>query len=253
MADAAYDDLAAVYGWLLPEEFLTPEGTAAAFASATGDVDAGGRVLDCACGTGQLAVGLALQGFDVVATDASPAMIDRTRILASSRGVPVRAEQCRWDELTSRDWGAPFDAVFCVGNSLAHAEGVVERRGALTAIGALLRPDGVVVVTSRNWEQVRAGGSGLRLADRLVVRDGASAVVAYAWDLPEEWSAPHHVDIGVGIIGADGAIVSTVERLAFWPFRHEELEADLTAAGLHLTTTTYTRDVDRYMVTARRS
>ena len=36
------------------------------------------RVLDCACGTGQLAVGLASLGLDVVATDASLGMVRRT-------------------------------------------------------------------------------------------------------------------------------------------------------------------------------
>ena len=36
------------------------------------------RVLDCACGTGQLAGGLASLGLDVVATDASLAMVCRT-------------------------------------------------------------------------------------------------------------------------------------------------------------------------------
>ena len=36
------------------------------------------RVLDCACGTGQLAVGLASLGLDVVATDASLGMVRGT-------------------------------------------------------------------------------------------------------------------------------------------------------------------------------
>jgi 2-polyprenyl-3-methyl-5-hydroxy-6-metoxy-1,4-benzoquinol methylase len=73
MTDVAYDGLADVYEWLVPDALLTPEGTVAAFGGSV-SLPRGGRVLDCACGIGQLAVGLALCGFDVVASDASPAM-----------------------------------------------------------------------------------------------------------------------------------------------------------------------------------
>ena len=55
----AYQDLAAAYGWLVPETLLTPEGSAVAFEPQIAQVEPGSRVLDCACGTGTLAVGLA--------------------------------------------------------------------------------------------------------------------------------------------------------------------------------------------------
>jgi SAM-dependent methyltransferase len=77
MTDVAYDGLADVYDWLVPEALLTPEGTVAAFSGLL-SLPPVGRVLDSACGIGQLAVGLALQGFDVVASDASPAMVQRS-------------------------------------------------------------------------------------------------------------------------------------------------------------------------------
>jgi 2-polyprenyl-3-methyl-5-hydroxy-6-metoxy-1,4-benzoquinol methylase len=77
MAEVAYNGLADVYDWLVPDALLTPEGTIAAFRGPV-SLPPGGRVLDSACGIGQLAVGLALQGFDVVASDASPAMVQRT-------------------------------------------------------------------------------------------------------------------------------------------------------------------------------
>jgi 2-polyprenyl-3-methyl-5-hydroxy-6-metoxy-1,4-benzoquinol methylase len=55
--------------------------TTADSVAASGDTvkvpSAHSRVLDCACGTGQLAVGLASLGLDVVATDASLAMVRR--------------------------------------------------------------------------------------------------------------------------------------------------------------------------------
>ena len=57
-----YDTLADVYDWLVPEALLSPEGSAAAFEEVLAELPAGARVLDCACGTGTLAVGLALRG-----------------------------------------------------------------------------------------------------------------------------------------------------------------------------------------------
>ena len=127
-----YDTLADVYDFLVPEALLEPEGSAAAFAPVIADLPAGARVLDCACGTGTLAVGLALRGFDVTASDASEAMVARTRALAAEHGVDVEASTRRWEDLD----GGPFDAVFCVGNSITHAR---ERRPALTAMRGVLR------------------------------------------------------------------------------------------------------------------
>jgi hypothetical protein len=41
------------------------------------------------------------------------------------------------------------------------------------------------------------------------------------------------------------------ERLDYWPFTHEELQADLLAAGLEPVASTFDPDVERYLVTAR--
>ncbi len=124
----AYQDLAAAYDWLVPEELLTPEGNAAMFDAPLATLEPGARVLDCACGTGMLAVGLARRGFQVTASDASPAMVERTRALAEQHGVDIDVERRAWDELAEPPERTPFDAVLCVGNSLTHAEGTAARR-----------------------------------------------------------------------------------------------------------------------------
>src|SRR5262249_32980150 len=103
MLSRVYGTLAAVYDWLTPDALLTPEGSAKAFQPLR---EPGSRVLDCACGTGPLAVGLALAGFRVSASDISPEMIERTRALADARGVQVRAETRAWADLH----GGPYDA-----------------------------------------------------------------------------------------------------------------------------------------------
>src|SRR6478752_7004276 len=135
VAVAGYRSLSDVYEWLIGDDKLTPAQAAAVYYSdVVGSLPPHARVLDCACGTGQLAVGLAGLGLDVVATDASAGMVRRTEQLAAEHGVPVRTLPASWDELPDHLDAATFDMVFCVGNSLHHAEGPPGRFAALAAM-----------------------------------------------------------------------------------------------------------------------
>jgi SAM-dependent methyltransferase len=243
-----YDGLARAYAWLVPDAMVEPEGAAAAFGGVIDGLAPGARVLDCACGTGQLAVGLALRGFDVTATDASPAMVAATRALAGRRGARVRAEQRTWEELDGT-----FEAVLCVGNSITHAPGRERRRTALAAMARVLAPGAPLALTSRNWELERAAGSRLEVADRLVRRGEVDGLPIRAWTIPDAWDAPHRLDVAVAFPRAGGQVETVAETLAFWPFTHDELAEDLRAAGLAVEATTYALGVERYLVTARRS
>jgi SAM-dependent methyltransferase len=251
MAADDYDTLASVYDWIVPAEMVAPQGSAAAFLPYLEELAPGARVLDCAAGTGPLAVGLAQRGFDVTATDASRGMVERTRALAAREGVDLSARECRWEHLETQGF-APFDAVLCVGNSLAHAPGRDARRAALRAMAGTTKPGGLLVLTSRNFELMRSADPGLQVFDHVVERDGRRGVVIYSWWLAEEWEAEHAFDVYVALVGDDGDVTTLGERLTFWPFSSEGLGEDLRAAGLEPETTTYAPDVDRYLVTARK-
>jgi SAM-dependent methyltransferase len=217
----AYDTLADVYDWLVPEALLEPEGSAAAFDPVLEELPAGARVLDCACGTGTLAAGLALRGFDVTASDASPEMVARTRALG------VRAEVRRWEELE----GGPYDAVFCVGNSITHAR---DRRAAFAGMRRVLRDGGLLAVTSRTWERPQEAG------EEVVERHGRRARVTRTW---------HPGELGVTVTFEDDG-TTYAERLRHWPFTHGELQDDLLASGFTPATTTFDPEVARYLVTS---
>jgi SAM-dependent methyltransferase len=247
-----YDTLAAVYEFLVPEELLEPEGVAGAFAGVVDGLAPGARVLDCAAGTGTLAVGLALRGFDVTATDASAAMVARARALAERRGVALRTATCSWERLADQGWEESFDAVLCVGNSLTHAAGQSGRRAALGAMVGVLAPGGLLALTSRNWERLRAARPGLEVGDRLVERGGRRALVVRAWTLPDRWDEPHYLDVAVALV-CDGELETRGGRLRFWPFTERELHDDLRTAGLEPVASTYDRDAERYLVTACRA
>jgi hypothetical protein len=77
--------------------------------------------------------------------------------------------------------------------------------------------------------------------------------VVRGWHLPARWEDRHELDSAVLLLGAGGSAVEThAERLAFWPFTHGELEADLAAAGLSVRTSTYAPDGERYAMLAER-
>jgi len=252
VAEVAYRSLASVYEWLVGEELTSPAGSARAFETVTSGLGSEARILDCACGIGLLAVGLAQAGFQVIACDASPAMVERTQRLARAQAVEVPTRVCRWDQLPEQGWPGRFDAVFCVGNSLAHAVGRSGRRAAMDGMASVLRTGGVLALTSRNWEQIRLAGSRMDVWDRLVERADRKAVVVYSWQVPPSWETEHRLQISVAALQDGDRLQVTTELLSIWPFRHEELQADIAAAGLSLTRSTYDATQPEYLLTAQR-
>ena len=102
-----YNTLATVYDWIVPEALTTPAGSSRCSCPTSRACAPGARVLDCAAGTGPLAVGLAQRGFDVTATDASAGMVDRTRALAAADGVRPRRAQCASGRTSARRASSP--------------------------------------------------------------------------------------------------------------------------------------------------
>ncbi|WP_166352776.1 methyltransferase domain-containing protein [Phytoactinopolyspora limicola] len=245
-----YDVLAEVYEWLISDAKLTPPEFAAAFADVTCLLPSNAHVLDCSCGTGQLAVGLAGLGMQVVATDASEAMVRRTAELSEEFRASVRTVRADWQELPDHFNDATFDMVFCVGNSLHHAVGARGRLAALESMSRLLRRGGRLVLTSRTWELVRARGSRLDISDRLVRRNGRDAVVVYRWEIAPHWEQEHHIEIAVAHVDTAGSVRVRSELLSCWPYRHDELKVELRRVGLRAERSTFNPEAENYMVVA---
>lgn len=222
-----YETLSGVYEWLMPDGKLEPAGSVATFGDLVQSLPVDAQVLDCSCGTGQLAVGLAARGLTVVASDASAAMVRRTQELAAEHGVELKTLEARWEGLSDHLEPSAFEMVFCVGNSLAHANGSTGRLAALSAMSRLLRPGGRLVLTSRTWELIRAGGTRIDVRDHLIRRDGRDGVLIYHWQIEDRWEDEHHLEIAVALIEADGSVRTSAERLSVWPYRHDDLLTEL--------------------------
>jgi SAM-dependent methyltransferase len=248
-----YGALAEVYEWLISDAKLAPAEFAASFDDVLGLLPSNAHVLDCSCGTGQLAVGLAGRGIRVVASDASEAMVRRTAELSEECGASVQTVRADWQQLPDYFADATFDMVFCVGNSLHHAVGASGRVAALESMSRLLRGGGRLVLTSRTWELVRARGSRLEISDRLVRRNGRDAVVVYRWEIAPHWDEEHHIEIAVAQVEPAGSVRVRSELLSCWPYRYDELELELRQVGLRTEMSTFNPQAENYMVVASKA
>jgi SAM-dependent methyltransferase len=120
--------------------------------------DAGAKsVLDIATGTGFHAVEFAKAGFDVVAVDGAPEMVAVARENLKSRGlddVPCDVGDWRFlDTLPERK----FDAVVCLGNSMAHLSNPSDLAQSLASFHHLLNPGGMLIADQRNYDGIIAG------------------------------------------------------------------------------------------------
>jgi ubiquinone/menaquinone biosynthesis C-methylase UbiE len=109
--------------------------------------------LDAGCGTGFHAILLARLGVRVTAVDVSSRMLHELARHTSGLGLDIRTVQTQFAELPTRVSG-PFDALFCMGNSLAHLLTHEELRASLKAFARLLVPGGVFFAQVLNYDRI---------------------------------------------------------------------------------------------------
>lgn len=130
-----------------PDHGLTAEATRAAWARRLdGWLPAPpARVADLGCGTGSLAVLLAILGFEVTASDVAPAMVERARRKAAAAGVEIELAVA-----DAADPGLPEGSVDVV--LVRHvAWTLVDPEGAIETWRSLLRPGGRLVMVEGRW------------------------------------------------------------------------------------------------------
>jgi len=107
-------------------------------------------VLDCSCGIGTQAIGLALRGYRVVGTDISARSVERARIEAARCGAEVAFDVADFRDLSSID--GLFDVVISCDNAIPHLQSDLEIVSAFRAMRSKLRPDGVLMVSVRDYD-----------------------------------------------------------------------------------------------------
>ena len=110
-------------------------------------------LLDCASGIGTQAVGLALRGYRVYATDLSRPALLRARREARSRGARLTLAQADLRDLGHSVAGT-FDVVICCDNSLAHMMTARDLERAARSIRARLKPGGLFIASIRDYDRI---------------------------------------------------------------------------------------------------
>lgn len=146
-----YDDLADDYHLIYPDWDASMARQAAVLGEMIGQDRA--EVLDCACGIGTQAVGLALRGHRVTGTDLSPRAVARAAREADRRNVPLRTAVADMRRLPFPD--ARFEVVVCADNALPHLLTEWEVRTALTEMRRVLRPGGLLLLSTRPYDDLR--------------------------------------------------------------------------------------------------
>jgi len=150
------------------------------------------RILDCACGIGTQALGLAARGHLVTASDISFAELEQARSEARKRGLPI---DCYTSDMTSLAEipGGKFDAVIAMDNALPHLDFDQLAVGA-EAIASKLRPGGLFMASIRDYDQLLVEKPAI-LPPAFYGPAGARRIVHQIWDWMSEDSYRMHLYI----------------------------------------------------------
>ena len=143
-------------------------------------------ILDCACGIGTQAIGLAQLGHRVHATDLSPNAVARAEREAAARGVSLSFGVADLRTLAA-DVDGEFDVVLACDNALPHLLTDDELPLAVGNMAAKLRPGGIFLASLRDYDrlvQERPRAEGPRVFDDIRGRRIAFQV----WDWADDGS-----------------------------------------------------------------
>jgi SAM-dependent methyltransferase len=140
--------------------------------------DAPQRVLDCSCGIGTQAIGLALRGHDVLATDLSPAAVERAAREAAAMGAALETGVADFTRLPEQVEGT-FACVLACDNAVAHLHSDEDLARFAAGVATKLEPGGLAVVSLRDYAPLvaeRAPGHPVR------VSPGTISFQIWDWD-----------------------------------------------------------------------
>lgn len=235
--DVAMDEVAAFYDGLAEDYTAIFRDWDAAVARQgeridsliRGHADGAGRsIIDPTCGIGTQAIGLALRGYQVTATDISPASIARARVEAERLGAPVSfavADLRTLDDVVA----GPFDVAISFDNALPHLLTDDELAAALSILHGVLRPGGLLLASIRDYDALledRPTGEPARISGP----EGARRLAAQAWQWAEDGRS-YRLHQFIGREDPDGAWTLRHLETTYRALRRAELASLAQAAG----------------------
>lgn len=115
--------------------------------------DCSAKVLDCACGIGTQAIGLAAMGYNVIGTDISDGELEEARKRADQNNVSVHFEHADFCAL-SETFSDKFDIVIAMDNALPHMLSSDSLEKAVCSISGQLKDGGIFVGSIRDYDSL---------------------------------------------------------------------------------------------------
>jgi 2-polyprenyl-3-methyl-5-hydroxy-6-metoxy-1,4-benzoquinol methylase len=109
--------------------------------------------LDAGCGSGGHSILLSKAGADVVAVDLSPKMIEQAKKNAQQAGCSIEFRQADFSSLPKLGL-VPFDAVFCMGNTLPHCGTYENLVAELQSFRTLIKEGGTLICHILNYDKI---------------------------------------------------------------------------------------------------
>ena len=113
--------------------------------------DTGAKVLDCACGIGTQAIGLAALGYCVTASDISDGELKEAMARAENDGVSVSFSHADFCAL-SKTFPEQFEIIIAMDNALPHMPTEKDLKSAIDSITGQLTPGGMFVASIRDYD-----------------------------------------------------------------------------------------------------
>ncbi len=111
------------------------------------------NVLDCACGIGTQAIGLARLGYNVWASDLSEGELQEAKNRAEAAGVEIDFRQADFCKLAQR-FERQFEAVIAMDNALPHMLSVESLKLAVESMIGRIKQSGLFVASIRDYDAV---------------------------------------------------------------------------------------------------
>ena len=153
MIQTFYDNMASQYDKLFFDWQATTQEQAVILRKLFEDNGFGksATVLDCACGIGTQAIGLASIGYSVAASDISDGELAQAKERAAKNGVKIRFENADFCAL-SDVFSEQFDIVICMDNALPHMLTQTALETAVKSIIGQIMPGGMFVASIRDYD-----------------------------------------------------------------------------------------------------
>ena len=153
-----YDHMAAQYDKLFLDWHAAVREQAAILDAVFSEngFDKTARILDCACGIGTQAIGLAALGYFVTASDISDGELAEAAARAGEYDVKIRFEHADFRAL-SEVFSDEFDIVIAMDNALPHMLTHEALESAVRSMTGKVRPGGIFAASIRDYDMLLTG------------------------------------------------------------------------------------------------